>query len=138
VRGVRAQIPTFLINVHKVDNEKDARAYLGRLNAIPKLFDQVIVNLRTCEGKGVVAPKFVFSLVLEACHKVIGGAPFNESGRDSPLPADFKKKVGALKEPNDAARSKLIDEAKGALSSSCARKQNMSLGRSSTFASSTT
>jgi uncharacterized protein (DUF885 family) len=118
MRGVHAQIPTFLINVHKVDNEKDARAYLGRLNAIPKLFDQVIVNLRTSEGKGVVAPKFVFPLVLEACHKVIGGAPFDESGRDSPLLADFKKKVGALKEPNDAARSKLIDEAKGALSNS--------------------
>jgi uncharacterized protein (DUF885 family) len=60
MRGVHAQIPTFLINVHKVDNEKDARAYIARLNAIPKLFDQVIVNLRTCEGKGVVAPKFVF------------------------------------------------------------------------------
>jgi uncharacterized protein (DUF885 family) len=118
MRGVHAQIPTFLINVHKVDNEKDAQAYIARLNAIPKLFDQVIVNLRTCEGKGVVAPKFVFPLVLEACHKVISGVPFDESGRDSPLLADFKKKVGALKEPNDAARSKLIDEAKGALSNS--------------------
>src|SRR5438552_18713535 len=40
MRGVHAQIPTFLINVHKVDNEKDARAYIARLNAIPKLFDQ--------------------------------------------------------------------------------------------------
>ena len=39
MRGVHAQIPTFLINVHKVDNEKDARAYIARLNAIPKLFD---------------------------------------------------------------------------------------------------
>ena len=118
MRGVHAQIPTFLINVHKVDNEKDARAYIARLNAIPKLFDQVIVNLRTCEGKGVVAPKFVFPLVLQACHKVIGGTPFDESGTDSPLLADFKKKVGELKELNDAARSKLIDEAKGALSNS--------------------
>src|SRR5438094_6270055 len=118
MRGVHTQIPTFLINVHKVDNEKYAWAYIARLNAIPKLFDQVIVNLRTCEGKGVVAPKFVFPLVLEACHKVIGGAPFNDSGTDSPLLADFKKKVGALKELDGAARSKLIDQAKSALSNS--------------------
>src|SRR5438067_7662623 len=118
MRGVHAQIPTFLINVHKVDNGKDACAYIARLNAIPKLFDQVIANLRTCEGKGVVGPKLVFPLVLEACHKVIGGAPFDESGTDSPLLADFKKKVGALKELNDAARSKLIDQAKSALSNS--------------------
>jgi uncharacterized protein (DUF885 family) len=118
MRGVHAQIPTFLINVHKLDNEKDAQAYIARLNAIPKLFDQVIVNLRMCEGKGVVAPKFVFPLVLEACHKVIGGTPFDESGTDSPLLADFKKKVGALKELDEAARSKLIDQAKSALSNS--------------------
>ena len=118
MRGVHAQIPTFLINVHKVDNEKDARSYVARLNAIPKLFNQVMVNLRTCESKGVVAPRFVFPLVLEACHKVIGGTPFDESGTDSPLLADFKKKVGALKELNEAARSKLIDEAKSALSNS--------------------
>src|SRR5437762_416090 len=118
MRGVHTQIPTFLINVHKVDNEKDARAYIARLNAIPKLFDQVIVNLRTCEGKGVVAPKFVFPLVLEACHKVIGGAAFDDSGTDSPLLADFKKKVGALKELDEAARSKLTDEANSALSNS--------------------
>src|SRR5437868_6134721 len=91
MRGVHAQIPTFLINVHKVDNGKDARAYIARLNAIPKLFDQVIVKLRTCEGKGVVGPKFVFPWVLEACHNVIGGAPLDESGTDSPLLRAFKK-----------------------------------------------
>src|SRR5438874_13712471 len=77
MRGVHAQIPTFLINVHKVDNEKDAQAYIARLNAIPKLFDQVIVNLRTCDGKGVVAPKIDFRLLPEACHTVISGAPFD-------------------------------------------------------------
>ena len=118
MRGVHAQIPTFLINVHKVDNEKDARAYIARLNAIAKLFDQVIVNLRTCEGKGVVAPKFVFPLVLEACHTIIGGAPFDDSGTDNPLLADFKKKVGGLKELDEAARSKPIAEAKSVLSNS--------------------
>src|SRR5207248_11058739 len=118
MRGVHAQIPTFLINVHKVDSEKDARSYIARLNAIPKLFDQLIVNLRTCEGKGVVAPKFVFPLVLEACHKIIGGAPFDDSGTDNALLADFKKKVGALQELDEGTRSKLIDETKRALSNS--------------------
>jgi uncharacterized protein (DUF885 family) len=39
MRGVHAQIPTFLINIHKIDNVKDAEAYIARLNAIPKLFD---------------------------------------------------------------------------------------------------
>jgi len=76
------------------------------------------VNLRTCEGKGVVAPKFGFPLVLEACHKIIGGVPFDDSGTDNPLLADFKKKAGALKGLDEVARSKLIDEGKSALSTS--------------------
>jgi uncharacterized protein (DUF885 family) len=37
MRGVHAQIPTFLINIHKIDDVKDAEAYIARLNAIPKL-----------------------------------------------------------------------------------------------------
>src|SRR5437763_14840375 len=109
MRGVHAQIPTFLINVHKVDNEKDARAYIARLNAIAKMFDQAIVNLRTCEGKGVVAPKFGFPLVLEACHKIIGGVPFDDSGTDNPLLADSTKKAGGLKVLDQAARLTLTD-----------------------------
>src|SRR5437667_8321472 len=118
MRGVHAQIPTFLINVHKVDNEKDAQAYIARLNAIAKLFDQVIVNLRTCEGEGVAAHKCGFPLVVEAGPKIIGGVPFDDSGTDNPLLADFKKKAGALKGLDEVARSKLIDEGKSALSTS--------------------
>jgi len=63
MRGVHAQVPTFLINIHKIDNVKDADAYIARLNAIPKLFDQVVVNLREREEKKVMVPKFVFPLL---------------------------------------------------------------------------
>ncbi len=77
MRGVHAQMPTFLINIHKIDAVKDAEAYTARLRGFPKLFDQVLVNLKVREGKGVVAPRFVFPLVLDACHKVIHGKPFD-------------------------------------------------------------
>jgi uncharacterized protein (DUF885 family) len=115
MRGVHAQIPTFLINIHKIDNVKDAEAYIARLNAIPKLFDQLIVNLRERETKKVVVPKFVFPLVLEACHKVIQGAPFNASEKASPLLDDLTKKVTALKDVDPAGCEKLIGDAKKAL-----------------------
>ena len=115
MRGVHAQIPTFLINIHKIDNVSDAAAYIARLRAIPKLFDQVIVNLQTREKKRVVAPRFVFPLVLEACHKVIQGQPFDGSSADSPLFADFKKKIAALKNVDESVREKLITDASDAL-----------------------
>ena len=45
--GVHSETPTFLINIHKIDTEKDAQAYIARLNGVPKLFDQLIVNLKS-------------------------------------------------------------------------------------------
>jgi uncharacterized protein (DUF885 family) len=118
MRGVHAQIPTFLINIHKIDNVKDAEAYIARLNAIPKMFDQLIVNLRAREEKGVVAPRFVFPLVLDACHKVIQGKPFDSTATDSPLLEDFTRKTAALKDIDSATRDRLLSEATAALSGS--------------------
>jgi uncharacterized protein (DUF885 family) len=118
MRGVHAQIPTFLINIHKIDNVKDAEAYIARLNAIPKLFDQLIVNLREREAKKVVVPRFVFPLVLDACHKVIQGDPFDSTGKSSPLLEDFTKKVTALKDVDPAERDRLLGGVKKALTDS--------------------
>jgi uncharacterized protein (DUF885 family) len=118
MRGVHAQIPTFLINIHKIDNAKEAEAYIARLNAIPKLFDQLIVNLQAHDDKGVVAPRFVFPLVLDACQKVIQGKPFDSSANNSPLLDDFTKKVGALKDVDFATRDRLLSGATKALKES--------------------
>ena len=118
MRGVHAQIPTFLINIHKIDNVKDAEAYIARLNAIPKLFDQLIINLQVREEKGVVAPRFVFPLVLDACHKVIQGKPFDSSPGNSPLLDDFTKKVGVLKDVDSVTRDRLLSSAMKALNES--------------------
>jgi uncharacterized protein (DUF885 family) len=35
MRGMHAQIPTFLINIHKIDDVKDAEAYVSRLRGFP-------------------------------------------------------------------------------------------------------
>jgi uncharacterized protein (DUF885 family) len=116
--GAHSEIPTFLINIHKIDNQKDAQAYIARLNGIPKLFDQLIVNLKAREEHGVIPPKFVFPLVLEAAEKVIKGQPFEEAGAPSPLLEDFTKKVGALKDVDMAARDRLILDARKAMTDS--------------------
>jgi uncharacterized protein (DUF885 family) len=118
MRGVHAQISTFLINIHKIDNVKDAEAYIARLNAIPKVFDQLLVNLRTREEKKVVAPRFVFPLVLDACGKIIQGEPFDPNAKPSPLLDDFTKKVAALKDVDLAAREKLLSGVRKALTDS--------------------
>jgi uncharacterized protein (DUF885 family) len=118
MRGVHAEIPTFLINIHKIDDVKDAEAYIARLRGFPKLFDQLLVNLKVREEKGVVAPHFVFPLVLDACHKIIKGKPFDSGPNDSALLEDFTKKVTALGKADAATRDRLVADATKALNES--------------------
>jgi uncharacterized protein (DUF885 family) len=113
--GWHAQVPTFLINIHRVDTVSDAQAYVARLSGVSAQADQVIANLQTRAEKGIIAPKFVFPLVLDACRKVLQGRPFDESGADNPVLADFTKKVAALKDVDQPARDRLLGDATKAL-----------------------
>lgn len=115
MRGVHSETPTFLINIHKIENVKDAEAYIARLNNVPKLFDQLLVNLQTRADKGVIPPKFVFPLVLDACRKIIHGEPFQSNGPKSPLLDDFSKKIESLKDTDDQTRNRLLADVKRAL-----------------------
>src|SRR6266511_992642 len=110
--GSHTGAPTFLINIHKIDSVGDAEAYIARIRNVPKLFDQLIVNLQTRADRGVITPKFVFPLVLEASRKVIQGQPFDPSGPNSPLLDDFSKKIGNLKDVDAATRERLLSDAR--------------------------
>jgi uncharacterized protein (DUF885 family) len=106
MRGVHGRIPSFLINEHLIANESEAKAYIKRLEGVPKVLNQLIVNLEIRENKNIIAPKFVFPLVIESIDKMLAGAPF-EDGPDSTLLADFKRKIDAL-DITDDTKSKLI------------------------------
>jgi uncharacterized protein (DUF885 family) len=113
--GWHAQTPTFLINIHRVDSVSDAEAYIARLKGVAKQADQVIANLELRAEKGIVPPKFVFPLVLDACRNVIKGKPYETTGNESALLADFTKKVTALKDVDQPTRDRLLAEANKAL-----------------------
>lgn len=107
------QIPVFLINNHRVDGVADARAYIARITETERVMREVAATMRDQAKKGIVPPKMVFKPAREDARKVITGAPF-DSGADSTLLADFRKKVGALKIA-DAEKAALIAEAEAAL-----------------------
>ena len=115
MRGVHGRIPSFLINQHLIANELEAKAYIARLAGVPKVLDQLIVNLEIRENKNIIAPKFVFPLVIGSIDKMLAGAPF-EDGPDSTLLADFKRKIDAL-DITDNTKSKLITNASDTLKS---------------------
>lgn len=111
--GIHSLVPSLLINQHKVEDVSDAKAYIGRLNNVPVLFNQLQQQLTARAEKNIIIPEFVFAHVISASQNVISGAPFNP-GDDSTLLADFKKKVQAL-ELDDVEEKLLVDEASVAL-----------------------
>lgn len=95
--GVHTDLPTFMINIHKVDNEKDLQDYIARLKEFKRVFAEVGDQVLRSKGVGIVPPKFVFPYVYESSKKVLSGKPFDKSKNDSPLLADFKAKLKKLK-----------------------------------------
>ncbi|HAE27143.1 MULTISPECIES: DUF885 domain-containing protein [Hyphomonas] len=121
MNGVQAEIPAFLINQHQITSKSDAEAYISRLNGVPAYLEQNLENARIALADGIQPPAFVYKYVLSDAQGVITGVPFDDSGKDSPLMGDFRKKVTGLVENGtitQAEADQLLDEATDALTNS--------------------
>ncbi|WP_037373289.1 DUF885 domain-containing protein [Salinimicrobium xinjiangense] len=112
--GVHAQLPAFLINMHKIDSVGDARAYLERLAGIPRVVDEVTEAMELREMNHIVPPKFVFAHTIEASRNLLKGRPFEKSAEASTLLQDFKEKVEKLDIPS-SEKTDLVLEAQEVL-----------------------
>lgn len=106
-------IPVLLINNHRIDTVEDARAYIARLRDTDRVMREVTALMREQAAAGIVPNKVNFAPARADARKVLTGAPF-DTGPDSTVLADFRKKVTALDVP-DATRQQLISEAQAAL-----------------------
>ncbi|WP_051286206.1 DUF885 domain-containing protein [Salinimicrobium terrae] len=112
--GVHAELPAFLINMHKIDSVSDAKAYIARLNKVPQVMEDVITGLELREMNQIMPPTFVFAHTVEASQNVLAGRPFEKSTEASALLEDFSEKVEQLDIP-EAQKNELILEAQEAL-----------------------
>ena len=92
--GVHDDLPAFLINVHKIDNVSDAKAYITRLKKLEKVFDQTIENLKQSEALGVIPPYFTFKYVTDDVNGFINSC--DKTDETNTLLADFTTKVAKL------------------------------------------
>ena len=95
-RAAHTFIPSYLINIHRINDISDADAYIQRLHGVSAMFDQVIDQLRIREKLGVFPPKWAYDQMIQASNNVISGNPFTQSENDSTILADFTQKLGAL------------------------------------------
>jgi uncharacterized protein (DUF885 family) len=111
--GVHSGIPALLINMHKIASKKDAQDYIARLEAIPEYLKQLTESLNARKNENILAPKFVYPMVISDCNNLIAGYPFDKA-QDSTLMADFRAKVNALT-LSDKEKLQLVQKAEVAL-----------------------
>ncbi|MCH4823670.1 DUF885 domain-containing protein [Gramella lutea] len=114
MHGLHAELPAFLINMHRIDSVPDARAYIKRLVGLEKVMDDIIEQLQIREQNGIIPPKFVFDRTLDASRNLIKGKPFTNSAESSTLMQDFTSKIEKL-DISEEERTALIGEAETAL-----------------------
>lgn len=113
-RAAHTQVPSFLINIHRVSSKEDAQDYISRLDKVSTYFDQVIAQMKLREKAGVFPPAWSYEQMITASQNVISGAPFDLSDTPSTLWADFQEKVNGL-DLDEAEKNTLLEEAKAAL-----------------------
>lgn len=112
MRGPQRWVPQTLINNHPITDLADARAYVARLRNVRPHLAQVVVDLTRQEALGIRPPRFSYRLVIGACEGLISGAPFDGSGPDCAMLADFKSKIERARLPDQPI---LLSQAKAAL-----------------------
>lgn len=105
---------TFLQNIHSVSDISDAEAYISRIKNLETAGEQLIESISMAAARGIVPTSFSFEPVVTDARNIIKGAPFDDSGEDAAIFADFKGKVDAL-EIDQAEKDRLIAEAEAAL-----------------------
>jgi uncharacterized protein (DUF885 family) len=95
------------------------RPNISRLQGIGPALDQAVATSETRANAGVMPPKWVFPYVINDARNTVKGAPFDTSGVDSPLLADFKAKLAKLDRPQ-AETAALVADANQALLTSVA------------------
>ncbi len=90
--GIQSELPNFMMTVHPLVSQLEARNYIKRLQKFGIKFDQVLEGLKIREQKGVIPPKFVIRLVLNEMTAFIG-----QPARENPLYTVFKDKLAGLK-----------------------------------------
>src|SRR6185295_11571493 len=86
--GPHTDLPNFLITYHKVDEPADMDAYVKRISAIGPALDQTLERAQSAAADGIRMPKFNYEKVTSESKAIISGAPFDKSGKDSPLLED--------------------------------------------------
>ncbi|OLF74062.1 hypothetical protein AWH62_07940 [Maricaulis sp. W15] len=112
--GPHTGLASTLIGYHRIDNLEHAEAYLSRLETVGDVLNVYTQQADDRAQAGVIAPAFAYPIIIGAAERFITGAPFDDSGEDSPLWGDIQTKLAGI-DIDDDTRQALLDRAETAL-----------------------
>jgi uncharacterized protein (DUF885 family) len=104
MNGIQKGLPDFLINVHQIENERDAANYVTRVGKLGQAFDQVIEGLEARREAGNVPPRFVLQQVRAGMQRFVAPPP-----EEHVLARHLEDALGGLQGIEAARRAELID-----------------------------
>lgn len=108
--SIPGTLPQFLENQHAVRNERDARSYVMRVQAVAKKIDQVRENFELQKAHGALPPQ----VAMEGAASQIRGLIAHEPA-DNPMVLSFKDKLDALLDISADRRQELIAQSVAAV-----------------------
>lgn len=112
--GPHSDMPAMLIGYHRMANADHADAYVRRLQGLGPRLQTLVDQADERAAQGVLPPAFAFPTVINTARGMITGAPYDDSGADSPLWADFNEKLAGL-DLDESTAEVLREQARAAL-----------------------
>jgi uncharacterized protein (DUF885 family) len=105
--GLQVELPDFLLNVHPMNDARDAEDYVARLALVGTAVDQTLEGMRIRAEHGIVPPRFVVDRVRQQVETFrTGGADANV------LVTGFAERLGKLDGVAPQARDALVAAAR--------------------------
>jgi uncharacterized protein (DUF885 family) len=108
--GVEVQLPSFMLTTHVVRNDKTARNYVKRLEAMGVKLDEVSAALERQARLGVVLPPSLLERSLIVIHDTVSAQP-----QDNALVTSFIERMNKVAALDAAAKRELTDAAVAAV-----------------------
>jgi uncharacterized protein (DUF885 family) len=108
--GTEAQLPTFMQTTHVVSNDKTARNYVRRLEAMGGKLDQLTAEMQQQAKEGVVLPASLLDRSLIVIHDTVGAPP-----AENALVTTFVTRMDKVKGLDAARKQELQRQAVAAL-----------------------
>jgi uncharacterized protein (DUF885 family) len=111
--GLEVGLPSFMETYHVVKNDKTARNYVRRLEAMKEKLDGATTQMQWQATQGVVLPPALLDRSLVVIHDTIAAAP-----ADNALVTSFVTRMDKVKDLDAARKRELTREAVAAVSTS--------------------